>query len=390
MCTLLDLHFVSFFLPQYANVRQASSNTGAHDTSEGWPATSTVDEECGKEIRKLARRSPLVLVTAGIPGAGKSTLINNLLGLKGNKAAKAKMGMTTTTKSVDYYEEEVHGITMRIIDTPGLDAKDLSSKEIEEELATLSVLTDGKADILLYCMKLTDRSDERDERIVRKLTKTFGKEIWKHTILVLTFGDVVLKQDEEDRDLLEEFTEDFEQVLKKTGVSDIPVSILSAQDNEVESTLAKIQQSKIIGIPVGRHTHTPQNWTDLLFKEVIKRCEFDAVPAILMLQGVQPEWVAKVLMEVVTLGGFVLGGCAIGLIGASLGAVVGSAFGGVGAVPGAEVGTLIGVVAGSCGGGFLADASSKWHIAELTGLAKIIKARKRVEELKQKKKNVGK
>ena len=127
-----------------------------------------------------------------------------------------------------------------------------------------------------------------------------------------------------------------------------------------------------------------------MLKEIIKRCEFDAVPAILMLQGMQPEWVAEVLMEVETLGGFVLGGCAIGIIGASLGAVVGSAFGGVGAVPGAEVGTLIGVVAGSCGGGFLADASSGQHVAELTGLAKIIKARKRVEELNKKKEIVDK
>ena len=222
---------------------QQEPNTSGEVTFEGWPTTTAAVEE----IEKLARKRPLVLVTAGISGGGRSTLINNLLGLKGEKAAKTKFSLVSVTKSVDYYEEEVHGITVRIIDTPGLDAKDLSSKEVEEELATLSVLTDGKADLLLYCMKMTDRSDYRDELIVMKLTKTFGKEIWRHTILVLTFGDVALKQDEKDKELLEEFTKDFEQALKKAGVCDVPVKpILSTKDNEVESIKGGVAYSKSI------------------------------------------------------------------------------------------------------------------------------------------------
>ena len=333
-------------------------------------------------------KRPLVLVTAGISGTGKSTLINNLLGLKGEKAAKTKFSLVSVTKSVNYYEKEVHGITVHIIDTPGLDAKDLSSKEVEKELATLSVLTNGKADLLLYCMKLTDRSDYRDERIVMKLTKTFGKEIWKHTILVFTFGDVVLKQDEEDRDLLEEFTEDFEQALKKAGVSDIPVkSILSTKDNEVESAQTKIQHPEIIGIPVGQHTCIPQNWTNLLFKEIIKRCEFDAVPAILMLQGIPPEWVAKVLMGISRLIGGGVVGCGVGsVVGMGIGAAVGTTLGGVGAVPGAAVGAAIGESMGILAGMFVGGTSNMWCVDELTGLVKIIKARKRLEELKKEEK----
>ena len=75
----------------------------------------------------------------------------------------------------------------------------------------------------------------RDERIVRKLTRAFGKEIWTHTVLVLTFGDVVLKQDEEDSDLLKEFAKDFEEALKKAGVCDITVKcILSTQNIDLE------------------------------------------------------------------------------------------------------------------------------------------------------------
>ena len=164
-----------------------------------------------------------------------------------------------------------------------LEAKDLSSEEEEEEaLAKLSVLSDGKVDLMLYCMALVGRFEDSDERIVNKLTEAFGKKIWRHAILVLTFGDVVLKQDEGDRDLLEGFTSKFEEVLKKAGVDDVPVkSILSTQDadSEFESALAKVQQPEIIGIPVGQHTEKPQDWPLLLFKEIIKKCKIDAIPA---------------------------------------------------------------------------------------------------------------
>lgn len=116
-----------------------------------------------------------MFVIAGKSGAGKSTLINNLLGLRGKKAAESRASRKSVTKAVDYYDEEVHGIKVRIVDTPGLEAKDRTSKEEQETLADLSVLTNGNADIMLYCMKLSDRDDEKDERIVKKLTKAFGK-----------------------------------------------------------------------------------------------------------------------------------------------------------------------------------------------------------------------
>ena len=44
----------------------------------------------------------------------------------------------------------------------------------------------------------------------------------------------------------------------------------------------------------------PPNWAKLLLKESI----YNAIPAILMLQGMAPEWVAKVLREARALVGF--------------------------------------------------------------------------------------
>ena len=397
--------FLVLFQPHSASY---SSNTVTDDNVDEQPAIDTADEHLVDEIKKWeGSKRRLVLVTAGRAGMGKSTLLNNLLGLKGEKAAESKPGAKSVTKTVDYYEEEVHGITVRIIDTPGLEAKDLSSEEEEEALAKLSVLSDGKVDLMLYCMALVGRFEDSDERIVKKLTEAFGKKIWRHAILVLTFGDVVLKQDEGDRDLLEGFTSKFEEVLKKAGVDDVPVkSILSTQnaDSEFESALAKVQQPEIIGIPVGQHTEKPQDWPLLLFKEIIKKCKIDAIPALLEVQGITPHWVAEVLkvagdVSVGAAGGvarFVTGavpGLVVGVLGGVVGAVVGAAFGGVGAIPGAAlgaakgagIGAAVGVGGGmainSLGSGIFEGMKAKRMVEELTGLVMILKARQRVEEL---------
>ena len=404
-------HLVSHVLIQDQDKEETSScSATTDDKHEEQPVT---DEQLVDEIKKWeGSKRRLVLVTAGKAGMGKSTLLNNLLGLTGEKAAKSKPGAKSVTKTVDYYEEEVHGITVRIIDTPGLESKDLSSEEEQEALATLSVFSDGKVDLMLYCMALVGRFDDSDERIVKKLTTAFGNEIWRHAILVLTFGDVVLNQDEGDRDLLEGFTNEFEQVLKKAGVSDVPVkSILSVQDvdSEFESALEKVQQPEIIGIPVGQHTEKPQDWAILLFKEIIKKCKIDAIPAMLVVQGITPHWVAEVLkvagdVSAGTAGGvarFVTGagpGLVAGVLGGVVGAVVGAAFGGIGAIPGAALGAAKGAGIGAAvgigggiainrlGGRIFEGMHAKRLVEELTGLVMILKARQRVEELQAAKK----
>ena len=374
---------------------------------EDQPRTSTADEDFEDEIKKLVKKKRLVFVTAGKSGAGKSTLINNLLELKGKKAAESKASPNSVTKAVDYYEEEIHGVKVRIIDTPGFEARDLTSKEEQETLPVLSALTDGKADIMLYCMKLSDRADEKDERIVKKLTKAFGEEIWRHTVLVLTYGDAMLNENEGDQDILERFTNEFQEVLKKAGVNDVPVkSILSAQD--AGSELESVQQPKIIGIPVGRSAEKPQGWVHLLFKEIIKKCKMDSIPAMLVLQGIKPGWIVEVmdigafLASGVTMfqGGGVVGtvaGSSIGgVVGGAVGGAIGSVFGGVGAIPGATVGAAIGEGIGTITGG-IAGATAGAMVTfgavhathekgiEWTGIAAIIRARQRVEELRKKK-----
>ena len=339
-----------------ASVDQEFRSIGDEDEE---PATGTADED--------DKRS-LVLVTAGKAGVGKSTLINNLLGLKGEKAAKAKPGAEIVTRSVDYYEEVVHGITVRIIDTPSLEAMDLSSEQKQEALETLSDLTDRKVDLMLYCISLVGgRIPKDDERIVEKLTNRFGREIWGHTILVLTYGDVVLanyeqedkehgdvkSKDQKYQELLEDFTTEFETILRKAGVGDVAVrSILSTQHDgpDLESALAK---PEIVGIPVGRHIKNPSDWAPVLFKEVIKRCRIDAIPALLKLTGVSEDVTEGAVggLWYGTIFG-ILGAAIVGIIGAVLGAgdVRGVVVAGAPTRAGAATGGVIGATIASATG----------------------------------------
>ena len=321
------------------------------------PVTAKADEELKDQVKKWedARRD-LVIVTAGKPGVGKSTLINNLLGLKGEQAAKAKGGAKPVTKFVDHYDGKKYEITVRIFDTPGLEATGSSEQE-QKTLATLSVLT--RVDLMLYCISLAGgRISGDDQRVVEKLTQTLGREIWRHTILVLTHGDTELSggSTSEYKEAVESFTEVFGELLNNAGIGDVPVkSILNIGPDFV------VLKPEVVGIPVGRHIKAPPNgWAPLLFKEIVKRCRIDAIPALLALTGITPSNIRKLAKITVKGVGFtsllaVVGGVVVGAAGGVAGAAAGAAVGGVGAIPGAVVGVKagakVGAVIGAVGGG---------------------------------------
>ena len=319
------------------------------------PHTATADEDIVDLVQKWGdEKRRLVLVTAGRTGVGKSTLINNLLGLKGKEAAM--WTARSVTIAVYFYEEEKYGILVCIIDTPGLESGDLTSEQEQEALARLTSY--GKPDLLLYCISLTDRFQKYDDRIVETLTETFGTEedrgeIWRRAILVLTFGDVVLQGDEkEKRELLQIYTDNFERALKKAKVSDVSVKyMLSTKDINIEQDLGSaLAKPVIVGVPVGWSIETPnpKDWVFLLFTEVIKRCRMDAIPALL----------------------------GVGAVG---GTVAGAAATGRGGIWGAVTGGFWGAVTGALGSIF----GRTNETFELTVLAMIIEARLKAEQQKE-------
>lgn len=134
----------------------------------------------------MSQQSESVIVVAGKGNVGKSTLINDLLNLCGDDAAEAKNDGLPTTTTVTKYKRihpKVNSVVY-VIDTPGFDSLEADTTD-KIVMSNLEKESDGTAHLLLYCASLNGRIDGADYRIMKLLTDSFSKDIWKRAILVL-------------------------------------------------------------------------------------------------------------------------------------------------------------------------------------------------------------
>ena len=232
----------------------------------------------------------ITLVTAGCSRAGKSTLISNILKLKDDAKDEGHpqhQHSPSVTKEVEIYSSlREEGITVHVVDTPGLNASDVNDARA---MALLQEKTGGKCDILLFCVSLLsdskiDKEDKEDKEVLRKLTLVFGQEVWRHAVLVLTFTNAVkgLYPEQSIKDLVEEYAKKFQSVLHFTFKSDISVVSVFSCDR----TQTQREADTIIAVPAG---YSPdkrlikklrQGWDEMIFGEVLKKCNPDVVPVL--------------------------------------------------------------------------------------------------------------
>ena len=312
---------------------------------------------------------PLVLVAVGRGGVGKSTLVNNLLGLKEGDEQYCPPGnlARAKTKNIQVCKVPIHGVNVHIVDTPGLGASldDIDPKKVIEELSKEA----KHADLLFYCASLHPgaRLDRTDVKIVQLFTKAYGPEVWKRAFLLLTFANHSNPSDYIER--VKDYASAFSDVLKKAGVGILVEAKLPSAPATVDTAAASqippqeisttTSAASIPAIPIGDSTLKlsipfEYNWSDMLFIEALNRAsDAQTLANLLALRGFKVE-----VGEVV--GGAIGGGA---IVGGTVGGAAGAAAGlGLGVIIGAPVGAVVGGI----GGVILAIAKAKIQKFQVT------------------------
>ncbi len=206
------------------------------------------NEALGADNRGPNDISSLKLAIVGRPNAGKSTLINTILGdermLAGDMAG-------LTRESVGTLYELDGGRIIELVDTPGLRKRAKITEELEQKSAADALVTIGKADVVVLMIDAQQPLEKQDIQIAEKVTKD-GRPL----VVVINKWDLI--KNEERQKLKEELIEDlfygFHQVkelpfltisaLKQKGVDKVlPRVLLAAEISKKRIGTAKLNRT---------------------------------------------------------------------------------------------------------------------------------------------------
>ena len=299
-----------------------------------------LNEEEVREIQEAIQRlsqkeEPINILVIGPTGAGKSTLINALLG---DAVAEEGAGAKAVQSEVEVHEGKYEGIKLRVYDTTGFnDTRGKSNESIVREIAEAS-----KFDLILICVRMDSRADGGLKKMFEILRENLRSEMWDRSVIVLTFTNAFLQlknikkapnKEEIVRSEIEEFQGHvhgyLSNKLKKVTIDKIPFCIAGDEDK--------------------RQLPTTDDWLKELWDQCMRRSSEDA--------GKFLKLIAKyriALLEAGALGG-----------GTTVGAVVGGAIGGA-------VGSVV-PVTGNIAGAVLGAGIGAGLAAIITGIVVVVK-----------------
>ena len=141
----------------------------------------------------LPNATSLSVRVSGRAGTGKSRLVNGILGKR--VAKEEGLIRHSETSTLVAYSRNIGGVNVTVWDSPGLQdrsdnqAQDRCISEMQEKCSTV--------DLTLYCIKMMEkrfprgRTDNPDIDAMARITKAFGPDFWRNTIVVLTFANIV-------------------------------------------------------------------------------------------------------------------------------------------------------------------------------------------------------
>ena len=143
------------------------------------------NSEIAAQWELLNRQTVHILVT-GKTGTGKSALIN---GLMGENVTKEGDTLDPATSQVQEIKQMVHGISMSVFDSPGLQDGTKREGDYLHDMERKC----KNVDLVLYTIKMTDqRVLASDTSAMKKLTSAFGPRFWEKAMFVMTFANEVI------------------------------------------------------------------------------------------------------------------------------------------------------------------------------------------------------
>ena len=168
------------------------------------------------------------------------TLIYNLLG----EESEVEMSPDPSTDKFRSYTNEAGNI--KVIDCPGLQSSNRMS-----DLKRLSWHLRDKADLILLCISVGPgaKFDDCNLDIISSIQSAYGKEIWKHCIVVFTHSNEVLRrqrksktdenQEEKYKAHIQSYAGKFKNALKKINTEG------TMKKNLMMNLLSKIEVENI-------------------------------------------------------------------------------------------------------------------------------------------------
>lgn len=145
-------------------------------------ASSLADEQEAAGIGDLEFGCTIMVL--GKSGVGKSATINSLF----DEVKSGTNAYSPATSKVQEIIGTVHGIKLRVIDTPGLLTSFADQRRNERIMSSVKrFIKKSPPDIVLYFDRLDMQSrDYGDLPLLRTITDTFGSAVWFNAIVVLT------------------------------------------------------------------------------------------------------------------------------------------------------------------------------------------------------------
>ncbi|KAG2437622.1 hypothetical protein HYH02_011261 [Chlamydomonas schloesseri] len=149
------------------------------------------------ELRGEGRKQLTVLLL-GKSSVGKSSLVNSLLGEAVARVQAFKLQAdteitTTVVRQVAVGNPEMDGFRLKLIDTCGLEDPEAGDTVNLGALSKIAEDVRGVGiDVVLYCDRLDlYRVDPLDKAIIDAISQTFGRGIWRRTVVALSHANLV-------------------------------------------------------------------------------------------------------------------------------------------------------------------------------------------------------